>query len=102
MCTAIDRAGRASAALLLLLCTSVQAAEPRPIEYLSVEANEGGSSGGHAAIRFDDTVYHFQHHAPGVLRLHLLSWYFFASFATGSPMMSIFVISDSPTFAVER
>jgi len=69
-------ASRASAALLaalLLLSTSVQAAEPRAeprvIEYLSVEANEGGSSGGHAAVRFDDAVYHFQHHAPGVLRL---------------------------------
>lgn len=69
MRAAIHLAGSASAALLLL-CVSAQAAEPRVIEYLSVEANEGGSSGGHAAIRFDDTVYHFQHHAPGVLRLH--------------------------------
>lgn len=61
-------------AALLLLRVSAQAAEPqaerRVIEYLSVEANEGGSSGGHAAVRFDDVVYHFQHHAPGVLRLH--------------------------------
>jgi hypothetical protein len=70
MRAAIDLAGSGSAALLLILCVSAQAAEPRVIEYLSVEANEGGSSGGHAAIRFDDTVYHFLHHAPGVLRLH--------------------------------
>ena len=60
----------ASIAALLLLPAASRAAEPRVIEYLSVEANEGGSSGGHAALRFDDVVYHFQHHAPGVLRLH--------------------------------
>jgi hypothetical protein len=60
----------AGIAALLLLPAATRAAEPRVIEYLSVEANEGGSSGGHAALRFDDTVYHFQHHAPGLLRLH--------------------------------
>ena len=62
-------AARASAAVLLL-SAAVQAAEQRSIEYLSVEANEGGASGGHAALRFDDVVYHFQHHTPGLLRLH--------------------------------
>lgn len=60
----------AGIAALLLLSPAAWATEPRVIEYLSVEANEGGSSGGHAAIRFDDAIYHFQHHAPGVLRLH--------------------------------
>ncbi len=60
----------AGGAAVLLLATAAGAAEPHLIEYLSVEANEGGSSGGHAALRFDDAVYHFQHHAPGVLRLH--------------------------------
>ena len=60
----------AGSAALLLLSAAAPAAQPRVVEYLSVEANEGGSSGGHAAIRFDDVVYHFQHHARGVLRLH--------------------------------
>ena len=73
MRAAIRLAGYASAALLLLY-VSARATEPqapaRVIDYLSIEANEGGSSGGHAALRFDDVVYHFQHHAPGVLRLH--------------------------------
>ena len=40
------------------------------IDYLYIEANEGGASGGHVAIRFADQVYHFQHHSPGILRLH--------------------------------
>jgi hypothetical protein len=69
MPTASRLAARAGVALLLL-SVSAHAAEPHTLEYLSIEANEGGSSGGHAAIRFDDVVYHFQHHAPGVLRLH--------------------------------
>jgi len=38
------------------------------IEYLVIEANEGGSSGGHAAIRFAERAYHFQN-TLGQLRL---------------------------------
>lgn len=37
--------------------------------YLYIEANEGGSSGGHAAIRMGGQVYHFQHR-DGLLVLH--------------------------------
>ena len=36
------------------------AAAPAPVEYLYVEANEGGSSGGHVALRLGDSVFHFQ------------------------------------------
>jgi hypothetical protein len=43
---------------------------PRILEYLYIDANEGGSSGGHVAIRFGDEVYHYQHQDPGVLRLY--------------------------------
>lgn len=39
-------------------------------EFLYIEANEGSASGGHAAIRLDDAVYHFQHVEPGWLRLY--------------------------------
>jgi hypothetical protein len=42
----------------------------RTFEYLYVDANEGGSSGGHVAVRFGDEVYHYQNEAPGVLRLY--------------------------------
>jgi hypothetical protein len=46
------------------------ASPPRFVDYLYIEANEGGSSGGHVALRFDDETYHFQHESPGLLRLH--------------------------------
>jgi hypothetical protein len=36
---------------------------------LHVEANEGGSSGGHLAIRLGDDVYHWQNEGDGSLRL---------------------------------
>lgn len=38
------------------------------LEYLYIDSSEGTSSGGHAAIRFGDEVFHFQHFEPGVLR----------------------------------
>jgi hypothetical protein len=39
------------------------------VEYLYVESNEGGSSGGHVALRLGDDVFHFEHRSPGVLVL---------------------------------
>jgi hypothetical protein len=39
---------------------SAAAEEPASFEYLYIEANEGGSSGGHVAVRFGSNVYHFQ------------------------------------------
>jgi hypothetical protein len=45
-------------------------AEPaRFIDYLYVESNEGGSSGGHVALRFGDRVFHFQYAGAGFLRV---------------------------------
>jgi hypothetical protein len=54
----------------LLLVQPATAFGTRLVDYLYIAANEGGSSGGHAAIRFERETYHFQHHPPGVLRLH--------------------------------
>jgi len=46
------------------------AAETGPgVEYLYVESNEGGSSGGHVALRVGDDVFHFEHRSPGILVL---------------------------------
>lgn len=45
------------------------AAAPRAVDYLYVEANEGGSSGGHVAFRFGEWTFHFQQHASGLIRL---------------------------------
>jgi hypothetical protein len=58
----------------LLLARGALASSPRFVDYVHVEANEGAASGGHAAIRFGDVAYHFQHEAPGVLRLHRDDW----------------------------
>ena len=42
----------------------------RPVvEYLYVEANEGGSSGGHVALRLGEQVFHFQHQPPGIVAI---------------------------------
>ncbi|WP_445370150.1 hypothetical protein ACH518_11380 [Methylomonas sp. HW2-6] len=54
-------------ALLAAAAGSVAAAS---FDFLYIEANEGNASGGHAALRFGDRVYHFQHVEPGLLRLY--------------------------------
>lgn len=54
----------------MALCLGVQPAAARHFEFLYIDANEGSASGGHAAIRFDDEVFHFQHIESGLLRLH--------------------------------
>lgn len=62
---------RAALALLATILSGRALATPAPrlIDYLYIEANEGGSSGGHVAIRFGDETYHFQHEPSGLLRL---------------------------------
>jgi hypothetical protein len=60
-----------------LISQTAVASAPRTLDYLYIEANEGGSSGGHSAIRFGDETYHFQHESPGVLRLHRDDWQHF-------------------------
>ena len=57
-------------AVLLVGLSSAAAAETgRSVEYLYIEANEGGSSGGHVALALGDEVFHFEHRSPGVLVL---------------------------------
>ncbi len=48
---------------------ALAAPAPRVVDYLYVEANEGGSSGGHVALRLGDETFHFQHEPSGLLRL---------------------------------
>lgn len=43
------------------------------LAYLYIDANSGGSSGGHSAIRIHDEVYHYQH-ASGIARLIREPW----------------------------
>lgn len=56
--------------LCLILCLGAQPAAARNFEFLYIDANEGSASGGHAAIRFDKDVFHFQHAESGLLRLY--------------------------------
>src|SRR5262245_15807417 len=55
--------------LAALVSGATLAAAARFVDYLYIEANEGGSSGGHAAIRFGDETYHFQHERGGLIHL---------------------------------
>lgn len=58
---------RVSQALALLFVLS--SAEAKTFQYIYVEANEGTASGGHAAVKFDDEVFHYQYR-DGLIRLH--------------------------------
>jgi hypothetical protein len=53
-------------AALVLLSSAASSAS---FDYLYIEASEGNSSGGHAAIQFDDEIYHYQHVDSGLIRL---------------------------------
>lgn len=39
------------------------------IEYLYIDASEGAASGGHAALKLGEQVFHFQHVPPGLIRI---------------------------------
>ncbi len=58
-------------AVSLAIATATNATS---FDILAVEANEGDSSGGHLAIRFDDQVFHYQHYGPGLLQLRRDRW----------------------------
>ncbi len=50
------------------------AAASDTISLVYIEANTGGGSGGHLAIRIDESVFHFQYHLDGFFRLKRDSW----------------------------
>ena len=39
------------------------------INYIYVESSEGNSSGGHAALQFDNDIFHYQYSDPGIIHL---------------------------------
>jgi len=61
------------AGLALVLGAPV-AGRAAAIDYLHVEANTGGSSGGHAALRLGELVFDFQHGEGSTLRLRRSGW----------------------------
>jgi hypothetical protein len=58
---------------LLALSSTALAAPERSFDYLYIRANEGQSSGGHAAIRFGAWVFDFQYD-DGLVRLRREEW----------------------------
>jgi hypothetical protein len=56
-------------ALAAALVWPLSAASAASFNFLYIEASEGNSSGGHAAIQFDDDIYHYQHIDSGLIRL---------------------------------
>lgn len=71
------RRGGIAAFLLcsLALAAPTRAAAPAAsFDYLYIEASSGSSAGGHAAVRFGDEVFHFQHHDPGVISAAVQPW----------------------------
>ena len=68
--TGLTRYALAITVLLVVASVPASAAPPaRQVEYLYINASEGSASGGHAAVRFGDQVFHFEHRAPGILVL---------------------------------
>ncbi len=59
----------ALALLALVVGAHSAAADARSIDYLHIEANEGGSSGGHVALRLGAETFHFQQEEGGLIRM---------------------------------
>ena len=59
--------------VIAALVTSVAGAGESPLQFLYIDANIGGSSGGHVAVKLHDAVYHYQN-ADGITRLTRDSW----------------------------
>jgi len=55
--------------LLLITLTPTPVFAIHLINYIYVESSEGNSSGGHAALQFDNDIFHYQYSEPGIIRL---------------------------------
>ena len=64
--------------ILLLQPFPAGGANPAPptasFQFLYIDANVGGSSGGHSALRINNSVYHFQYYPDGIFRLIREPW----------------------------
>jgi len=48
-----------------------------PFQFIYIDANVGGSSGGHSALRISNTIYHFQYFPDGLFKLVRERWPYF-------------------------
>ena len=67
------RLGIVPAVVAVVLAAGTGRADPA-LEYVYIEAGEGGSSGGHVALRLGDLAYHFQREENGAVSLRRESW----------------------------
>lgn len=66
---------RVALAVALLACAlPARAEESASLAWIYAEANTGGSSGGHIALRVHDTVYHVQQSATGLYQIEREDW----------------------------
>jgi hypothetical protein len=60
-----------------LRAASAEGAPSQPLpdfQFIYIDANVGGSSGGHSALRLGNTVYHFQYFPDGLFKLVRERW----------------------------
>lgn len=62
------------ATLLTWSAVAAHAGEPGSLAWIYAEANTGGSSGGHIALRVNDTVYHVQQSPSGLYQIEREDW----------------------------
>jgi hypothetical protein len=55
--------------LALICLLPLPAVAENIMNYIYIESNEGDSSGGHAALQFDNDIFHYQYNASGMIRL---------------------------------
>jgi hypothetical protein len=70
-------------ALWLLLASPATAGDGGGLRWIYVESNVGGSSGGHLALRIDETIYHVQQGPDGLYELNRDEWDTFRHLYTG-------------------
>jgi hypothetical protein len=95
---------RAAAVLLAVLgsATPCLAREAAPeLVFVHVEANVGGASGGHAALRVEDTVFHVQQSSDGLFRLVRQDWAHFRHVYAGLQNRTL-QLAHVPVSAADR
>ncbi|MBW2710019.1 MAG: hypothetical protein JRD04_12290 [Deltaproteobacteria bacterium] len=60
-----------------VLAKGASSSSSPPFQFIYIDANVGGSSGGHSALRINNTIYHFQYFPDGLFKLVRERWPYF-------------------------
>lgn len=67
----------------LFLTTQLQKSFAETLDYIYIDSSVDEAAGGHAAVRFGDSVFHFQYYSDGLFLLEKDQWTdFFTNTAT--------------------